>query len=243
MKLNVIPSFVVIAIGFLSVVTVQADDTPVDQTSAYELTYQEHEPGVDSYEVRMLVSKRFLRVDETDDDSGYIIYDDKLKTIYSVSHFDKKILVIKSSAFSAKDSGVKSSVEYLQLTDAPKVSGKNMFNYRVHTGDKQSGETCSDIQLVEGLLPEVTAILKNYQQVISGQQVKLVKKTIKEVQTACYLVDQIYNDGLYYDKGLPIQEWHSNDKSRILLDYKKVMIKAHLFDLPAGYSRFSISEQ
>ena len=242
MKIKVLSSFLVIVFFLISFVNVLAEVEPGGKLKGYELTYQEREPGVDPYEVRMLVSRRFLRIDEPADDSGYIVYDDKVKTIFSVSHFDRKILVIKQDMFSADDAGVEFSVEYMQLTDAPKVSGRNMFNYRVRTGKDTTGQTCAELQLVEGLLPEVTAMLKNYQQVISGQQVKLLKRTIKEVQTACYLVDQIYNEGLYYDKGLPVQEWHSNEKSRMLLDYRKVEINAAEFDLPDSYTRFSMQD-
>lgn len=224
--------------GFLPITSLAMDK----QLKVYQLMYQEREPGVDPYEVRMLVADKKIRIDTMDDDSGYIVYDDESHTIFSVSHYDKKILVIKPRKFKAEDSGIKSTTEYLQLSDAPKVSGKSIYNYSVHAGEGKAQQTCIDLQLVEGLLPEVTKILKNYQKVISGQQVQLLKKTIKDVQTPCYLVDQIYNEGTYYDKGLPIQEWHSNEKSKILMNYKQVKIKSDIFDLPEGYARFSIAE-
>lgn len=222
-----------------------ASDLVTDDASLldiYKLSYQEREPGIDAYEVTMLVSERFLRIDESGEDSGYIIYDDKIKTIFSVSHYDKSILVIKEQPFSIKQLDVESTVEYLPLTDAPTVSGKALFNYRVFIGEESAEENCLELQLAEGLLPEVTSLLKKYQHVISGQQVKMLKNTIKEIQTPCYLVDQIYNEGLYYDKGLPVQEWHSNEKSKRLINYKKLKVKATVFDLPDDYNEFSIMQ-
>lgn len=212
----------------------------VRMLDVYKLSYQEREPGIDAYEVTMLVSERFLRIDESGENTGYIIYDDKIKTIFSVSHFDKKILVIKEQPLDITQLNIKPTVEYLQLSDAPTVSGKTLFNYRVFSGEGSEEETCTELQVAEGLLPEVAALLKKYQRVISGQQVKMLDNTIKEMQTPCYLIDQIYNEGLYYDKGLPIQEWHSNEKSKLLTGYKKVKVKATVFDLPADYSEFSI---
>jgi len=217
-----------------------------DVQEVYQLAYIEREPGTDEYEVTMLVSERYIRIDETGEESGYIIYDDKEKVIYSVAHQDQSILVIKQHAFSEKDSPVKANVEYLQLADAPSVSGKNIFNYRVFvnlgSGVVDEEETCTEIQLVEGLLPEVRKILHNYQKVVSGQQVKMVDNKINEMQTSCFYVDQIYNTGAYYEKGLPIQEWHSNDRSKLLTTYNKISVDADKFKIPENYRKFSIGE-
>ncbi len=217
-----------------------------DLQKVYQLTYIEREPGTDDYEVTMLISERYIRIDETAEDSGFIIYDDKKKIIYSVSHQDKSILVINQYEFSEKNSPVKANVEYLQLADAPSVSNKHIYNYRVfvNTGagvvDKE--ETCTDIQLVEGLLPEVRAILQNYQRVVSGQQVKMTDNQINEMQSSCFYADQIYNSGAYYEKGLPIQEWHSNDRSKILTTYKKIPVASDKFSIPENYRQFSIGK-
>jgi hypothetical protein len=206
----------------------------------YELQYVEREPGVDDYNVTMLVSDRYIRLDEQGESSGFIIYDDETKTIFSVSHHDKSILVINEFAFSETDMPVEVEVEYLQLADAPKVSGKYIYNYRVFTKEKNVEETCMEIQLVENLLPDVAQIMKNYQMVISGQQVKMTDNKLTEMQTACFFADQIYNMGLYYDKGFPIQEWHSNERSRILSSYKKADVSLDTFMIPDDYNQFSI---
>ena len=213
-----------------------------DKEEVYKLSYIEREPGTDEYEVIMLVSDRYIRVDEVGEETGFIIYDDKEKTIYSVSHHDQSVLVIKEHVFSESDAPVKAVVEFLELADAPKVSEKTIFNYRVYvTNDKdKSEETCLEIQLVEDLMPKTRKILMNYQKVVSGQQVKMVDNEITEMQTACFYVDQVYNSGAYFEKGLPIQEWHSNERSKILTGYKKVSMDSEKFKLPEGYRQFSI---
>ena len=217
-----------------------------DLQEVYQLKYIEREPGIDAYETVMLVSDRYIRIDETGEDGGFIVYDDEKKTIYSVGHQDKSILVIDQLEFSEENSPVKAHVEYLKLADAPTVSGKHVFNYRVFvkTGAAvvDEEETCTDIHLVEGLLPEVRNILQNYQKVVSGQQVRMTDNKITEMQTSCFYADQIYNSGAYYEKGLPVQEWHSNNRSKILTTYRKVSVASDKFNIPEDYRQFSIGK-
>ena len=220
--------------------------TKKEGEEVYKLSYIEREPGTDEYEVTMLISARYIRIDEEGEreSSGFIVYDDKDKVIYSVSHHDQSVLVIKEHVFSIADLPVKPTIEYLPLADAPMVSGKAVFNYRVYVNennsDGESEETCIEVQLVENLLPEVRAILQNYQKVISGQQVKMADNKITDRQTACYYIDQIYNTGAYFEKGLPIQEWHSNERSKILTGYRKVSVASDKFKIPQDYRQFSI---
>jgi hypothetical protein len=211
------------------------------ETTVYELMYNEQEPGTDVYKVRFIVSDKYIRIDDVGDESndggsGYIIYDHYKRTIYSVSHFDKSILVIPYYEFKSPviESGIK--VNYKALTDAPKISGKTVYNYTAHA----ESEKCMDIQLVSGMLPKITKILKEYQGVLAGQQVKVLKTTPAEYQTTCFLYDQVYNDGKYYEKGLPIQEWHSNGKQRVLVSYKETKVDSSIYDLPSGYREYSL---
>ena len=238
----------VVALAISSQLSAKSNTVNSKKTEeVYQLSYIEREPGTDEYEVTMLVSDRYIRIDEAGEESGYIIYDDKDKVIYSVAHHDKSILVIKENKFSVDDSPVKPIVEYLELADAPSVSGMSIYNYRVYintgTGKEAEEETCTEIQLVEGLLPEVRGILQNYQKVVSGQQVNMVDNKISEFQGACFYADQVYNTGAYYEKGLPIQEWHSNDRSRILTTYDKISIDPAKFKYPETYRQFSVDRE
>lgn len=208
-----------------------------------ELRYIEREPGIDDYEVVFLVSDRYIRIDDLADESGYVVFDAESGNIYGVSHFDKSVLVIEPFVFSEEDSPVRHEVEYLELTDAPEVSGNQVYNYRVYTGKDDNEETCIDVQLVENLLPEVRVMLKRYQEVLSGQQVRLTDNELNEIQTACFYIDQVYNTGAYYDKGLPIQEWHSNGRFKALTSFKKISAGLEEFDVPDDYRRFSIDRE
>ena len=236
---NLFTPVVIFALSFSASAELKSDKPEEKLLDGYQLLYVEREPGVDDYDVTMLISDRYIRVDDGNDKSGFIVYDDKEKTIYSVSNVEESVLVIKEHTFSESDSPVNAEVEYLQLADAPTVSGKEIYNYRVHIEDEED-VTCLEVQLVENILPDARVLLQNYQAVISGQQVKLTDNKISEEQTACYFVDQIYNKGTYYEKGLPIQEWHSNERSKILASYKRVHVDTDKFIIPEKYRRFSV---
>jgi len=97
-----------------------------------------------------------------------------------------------------------------------------------------------DIQLVPGLLPEVTKSLQSFQKIISAQQVLNLEQTPEEFKTPCYLVDQVYNKGDYYRKGLPIQEWHSNEKRRQLMNFEDIEVDVSIFKIPQEYRQYSL---
>ena len=226
----------------ISAVSFSGSASPVP---AHQIIYEEKEEGTDFYIVKYTVSEDFIRIDDSaepdEDESGYIVFDLNKKTIYSVSHFDKTILVIPEFDNDTKNL-VKPNIIYKELDDAPSVSGKKVFNYTVMAETKAGLDKCMDIQLASGLLPSVASKLKQYQRVVSSQQIKTIETVPDEYQTACYLVDQIYNRGDYYDKGLPLREWHSNNRVRFLSSFDEVIVESDIFSLPKEYKSFSLDE-
>ena len=213
-----------------------------DDLAAVKLSYQEMEQGTDVYKVIFTVSERYLRIDDESDESGYIIYDNRENRVYSISHQDKAILVIPQYPISDLKADFDINIDYEALEKAPKIAGKAVYNYRVSAVTSVTTETCMDIQLVPGLLPDVAETLQAFQKVVSGQQLMNLEATPEEFRTPCYLVDQVYNKGDYYSKGLPIQEWHSNERMRQLMNFENIEVDDSLFEIPAGYRQFSLNE-
>lgn len=209
-------------------------------TRAVKLTYQELEESIDPYVVTYTVSSNHIRIDDESDNSGFIIYDIKENKIFSVSHYDQSILVIPEYRVNDFKPDFKIDIEYMVLEDAPTISGKKVYSYRVKAVTDTTSEICMDIQLVPGLLPTAASTLQKFQVIMSGQHVTTLGQTPEEYRTPCYLVDQVYNKGAYYSKGLPIQEWHSNGKMRQLLNFEDVEVDASIFKIPQEYRRYSL---
>jgi len=210
------------------------------QSQAVRLYYQEYEPAVAPYRVTYTVTDDHMRIDDDSDRDSYIVFDRKANKIFSVSHVDESTLVIPDYQAEDFEPDFKIDIVYEPMKDAPKVAGKGIYSYRVDAVSGPTAETCMDIQLVPGLLPEVAASLQAFQQLVAGQQSVNVDKTPDEFRTPCYLIDQIYNSGEYYSKGLPVQEWHSNGRMRQLLNYEETGVDTAIFAIPADYRQFSL---
>ena len=94
-------------------------ETGVD---AYELIYDEQETGTDPYQVKFTVTNRYLRIDQLGDQSGYVIYDDKKRVVYSVAHHDESVLVIPKYGYQKPDLTKVVDIAYTIIPDAPKIS-------------------------------------------------------------------------------------------------------------------------
>lgn len=210
-----------------------------DTVPAYRLTYKEQEAGTDPYKTQYIVTDRFLRINDLSEPDGFILYNDKTRTIYSVSMFDHRTLVMKNSKYKKPDLNKLVETSYLPLTDAPKVSGHAMYRYQVNVKG-QKKVVCADIQLADKMLPQVTKVLQRYQQVLAANQVSNLYKTPDKFRTPCFIADQVYDDGSYYSKGLPVLEWHSNNARKTLLNFEKVKVNPELFVTPKGYKEFSL---
>lgn len=224
-----------ITFPFFMAVDVYAED----RIDAFELVYEEREAGTEAYQVKFTVTDRYLRIDQLDDESGYVVYDDKQRIVRSVTHHDQSILLIPDYAYQKPDFSNLVDVEYISVSEAPAIAGKSIYSYRAVTAD-ESRETCMDIKLAEGLIPEVTTLLASYQKILAGQQSRLLAATPEEFRGRCFLYDQVFNEGDYYSKGLPIYEWHSNGKSRLLLTYKKIAVDAAIFKSEEKYKEYSL---
>ena len=236
MSINILPVYIVAGLSILF--SSQAGTNEAE--NAVKLVYQEQEEGVDPYLVTFTVSGDYIRIDDDSDNSGYIIFDINNNRIYSVSHFDKSILVIEQYPETKHNPDFEIDIKYRVLENAPMISGKQVFNYRVKAIASEASDICMDIQLVPGLLPEVSKSLQSFQKIISGQNVNSLENTPVEYQTPCYLVDQVYNKGVYYSKGLPIQEWHSNEKRRQLMNFENAEVDAAIFKIPQDYRQYSL---
>ena len=201
------------------------------EISASVFWYQEKETGTAATKMRYLVADEFIRIDEGNESDDYILFDALKNTIYSINHADQSVLVIEQYDWDMPGFEFDHQVTDTVLKGAPPIAGKTVKQYLV-TGDNK---VCTDVQYIPGLYPEKMAMMQRYQKILAGQQVRSLNNTPKELHTPCFLADQVYNDGGYYARGLPVQVWHSRGYARILTDFGDELVAEELFNIPEEF--------
>jgi len=198
------------------------------------LQYDETESGTDVQSMRYIINDQFLRIDNGDADSDFILFDRNQKTVFSVNHEDQTILKIAYLPWKSPKYDFQVSVEEHALSDAPKVFGKQVFSYKV----KAKNNVCTSVLLVKDMHMNRLQVLYEFQNIMSGQQVATLDNTPKEFHTPCFLVDQVFHKADYLKLGLPIQISYSRDYSKFLKGIEEAEVESMLFVLPENYEEF-----
>lgn len=201
------------------------------------LTYEEQEAGVEAYPVRILVVPGYLRIDDGHDHDDFILFDRTSRTIFSINHEDREILVIEDSSPGdglAPLPDLHLGIEKTAAENVPLVAGKTPEIYRFTA----AGEICLEAVVVPGLLPPAVQALGEYGRLLAGRQRSTLDNTPEEFRTPCYLSRYVFAPDRQLEKGLPIQEWDNSGYRRTLTDFRdNVPVDPELFKLPAGYTR------
>ena len=208
----------------------------IANTKATVFWFDELDSGVDPVQVRHLVTTKYLRIDNGNLQDDYILFDVLEKVIYSVNHADKTILVIKNNNWMKPKYDFSIDVTQMPLEGAPIISGKQVQGYKVLV----DGEVCTNVQFIPGMYKKEMRILKNYQMTLSSQQIKNLANTPEHMKTPCFMLDVVYNEGDYYDLGMPVHEWHNRGYAKFLKEYKSQSIPENYFELPKDYKKYSV---
>ena len=191
------------------------------------------------YSSRLIVTPDFLRFDEGKDDSDFLLFDRKTKTIYNTSTQDETILVIHNQAVALPN---KSDWEHNVDTDnkkSPSVGGKTVKHWVLLTNNV----VCYDLYAAQDLLPEVTSALSEYRQVLATQQAEIYVSTLERKRDVCDLANNVYMPDRYLKHGFPVKYRDRDGRGEELVGYKEaVEVKPGLFKLPAGFKEYSISD-
>jgi len=208
-------------------------------STATFLSFTESGPDGDAYPVRMLVTDKFLRIEDGDGQDGYVLFDRAARVVYSVNRTDKTTLVVRAQPVKlTPPAKFKQAVERDAET-LPAVDGRPVIHYRLLT----NGERCFDVYAAEGLLPEAVAALREYQQALAGEQAVIQTRTPANMQSVCDLADLIFLPGRYLDQGFPVRQVNHAGVMRQLVDFKRgVPVKAGIFDLPGDYKQITTAD-
>lgn len=208
------------------------------QIKVTRIEYDEVEEGTVPLVTRMLISDRYIRIDEDSGAGGYVLFDREKRRIFSVVDENESIVVVDPLyPLQAAPDDLLIRAEQKDLADVPEISGIKPKYYQFFANDT----LCYHMVAADGLLPDVTAALRIYQSVLAAQQQESLSTTPKELQTPCYLANYIYAPEFYITKGFPIEQWDVTGYRRSLKAISEdVMVDKSLFTLPSEYQYFII---
>lgn len=198
------------------------------------LVYRVWEQGLDPYVSRILVTPRYVRMDEGEGNSQYTLYDREKAVIYNVDDEEHSILVIDPpESEPALPEGFKLSEKVSADEGAPTIAGKPPQRVSLLA----NGEVCRELVAVQGLMAPALAGMREMQRTLGHVQAATLSVMPMEAQSACELVENVYAPLRRLDHGLPIQD-DEHGRGRALVDFSEVHpVDAKLFVLPADYSR------
>ena len=217
----------------------EAEEAAAPAAPNLVLHFQESEPGIEPYAVRMLITPNYLRVDDGFDEGGFVLYDRGSRNIYSVTHEDRQILRIDYRPVDIEPPReLVYTVNESSDPEAPTIDGKPPVHYELLT----NGEICHDVVAVSGLLEGARTALIEYHDALAGEQAANLSKTPVEYQSDCMLSNLVFAPARYLEFGFPIQERSHDGYMRALVDYERgVELAPELFLLPEGYREYSIN--
>lgn len=207
--------------------------------------FMEQESGVEPYQTRMIISKKFVRVDDGEGAKSFVLYDRNKKIVYSINPDEKTVMAVhekkleKGEVFEPPFKLVHSVKEMPEMKDAPTINGENAKHYQLIT----NGKVCYDVVAIKGLMPDVVKALTEFHKHMATDSIVTFNNMPADLREACDITSTTFKPARQFEFGFPIQEWGKREYMRSLIDYD-VDYKAdpELFVFPEGYKHYTVQE-
>lgn len=214
-------------------------DRPAPGAAATVLYFVDREKDAEPYQTRMIVTERFLRIDDGTDTGDYLLYDRRSRTISSVVPADSRILIIPPKAVALAPPAEFRHEIVREASRLPDIGGHPVAHYRLLT----NGKLCYDLYAAEGLLPEATRALAEYREALAGEQATMVPRMPKELRSDCDLANHVFLPARHLAHGLPVRYTDMTGRTSELVNFQTdFAADPALFRLPDSYRRITIEE-
>jgi hypothetical protein len=190
------------------------------------LTYRDQDPGTPSYTTRVLVTPRFVRLDEGNDAGNFILLNRKTGDLVNVLHDTKNTMHIRNKR-------VPEETRPAWKVDE-RIEDVRPGTQRITL--TANGTVCSQSVAAKKLLPDAAKALAEYKVALAWTQFQTYKNTPDDLRQDCDLVEHVWDTGRAMRHGLPIEERDYAGRVRVLEKQGREKLRAGLFRLPAGYA-------
>lgn len=204
------------------------------------LIYRQQETGIEPYNTRIMVTERYLRMDDAEDGGDYVLFDRKQGLISSVTHGDGTVLEIPVRKVTQRPPmKLRRRSSAVKMEQAPNVGTQKPRHYQLFVNDA----ACYNVVAVKGLLEETRQALIAYRETLSGEHAKLLPRLPADQQDPCDLARNTFHAAWQLEFGLPIQEWDEQGRGQMLIDYKeRTELDDRLFTLPPEYRHYTTDD-
>jgi hypothetical protein len=223
------------AAGALMMLVSGCATMPRGETTLY---FTEQDKDGAPYDTRMRINSDFLRIDSGGED-GFLLLDRKQRVVYSVSRGDRSVLVIRPLPVTlARPTALENRVRP-DAAPFPPVAGHRVVHYQLLT----NGAVCREVYAADGLLPQAVAALREYHEILAGEQAHTESRMPASEHSDCDLVDFVFAPGRYLAQGFPVRQVDRNGHVRQLINFKVGDVASDDWHrLPADYRHYSISD-
>lgn len=197
-----------------------------------DLRYQDSEGDAAPYETRILVTERYLRMDDGRDSSDFVLFDRKTGKVSNVLHERRMLMAMHDEKLPAEP------------LHAYRVERK-LTQVRPGTMRVQvlaDGKLCSETVAVAKLFPDAARAMAEYKAALAYTQWATYRNTPAELRQDCDLVHHVWQTGVAYSQGLPIEERDYAGRVRQYVGGERRELRPELFKLPEGYEMLELPD-
>jgi len=236
MKLNIVIGTLIFLILNLS-----ACDRKPASSQYLHVVFGEHETGTELYQTRVIVTPEFMRFDDGQGATDFVLFDRQKKVIYSITPETKQIMMIEDTATTIPpEPGLKlSNVKIDDMEDAPTLNGKKPGHYKFKAGE----ETCFETLSIAGFLPAYVEALQEFNRILAKDSMATLVSMPADLHNNCDLAKNTFAPSRHLQRGFPVRFWDANGFSSTLLNFEEdYAADKLLFELPADYVKLSVTQ-
>lgn len=219
-----------------------AEQTSPQKPTSVKIDFVEYEKYVEPYPTRLIVTDKFMRFDDGEGSTSFILFNRDSNTIYSVNDDDRTVMSLKSQDIELEPPMELDLEEHNlgTLEEAPSIQGMEPLHYEFSA----NGDICYNVVAVKGLMPDVVDAMQAFTAILADDSKVTFNNIPADLHDACDMSMSTFAAGRHLQHGFPIQEWSVDGDGRTLVDYTEdYEPDPALFELPGeDYQHFSVQE-
>ncbi|MDP2110948.1 MAG: hypothetical protein Q8N48_04275 [Thiobacillus sp.] len=185
--------------------------------------YVDQDPGDPPYLTRILVTPEFMRMDDGNDNSDFVLLDRRQRQLINVTRENRLAMVFTPGTLPPKPAGWNP-----RLDVHPAAPGTQRFSLVL------KDVVCSEGVAARAAAPDAARAMAELKFVLAAMQYRVWESSPRELQHDCDLANLVWESGATLGLGLPLEEREYTGRTRQLESESKQLLQPELFRVPEG---------